>query len=182
MEQWKDIEGYEGFYQVSNCGRVKSLARETNAVIQMNTEDRIKKASQKGKDGYLTVQLYKNNTAKSVYVHRLVAESFIPNPLKKKTVNHKNGNKQDNRVENLEWMTYKENNKHAYDTGLNDEKHRRNNRTSIAVRQLDVQGNLISEYPSMREAERQTGVTVSEISLGIKKGWNYRGFTWEYAQ
>src|SRR5699024_6170558 len=70
------------------------------------------------KNTYLSVRLYKNNQYKKMYVHRLVAEAFLSNPFNKSTVNHKNGNKTDNRVDNLEFMTHKEQTRHAYDTGL----------------------------------------------------------------
>lgn len=99
----------------------------------------------------------------------------------KKTVNHINGDKYDNRTENLEWNTYKENNKHAYVTGLNDSSHRRNCKGSKAVAQYDKNMNLIAIYPSIHEAERQTGIDDASIALGIKKGWKYGGYIWKKA-
>ena len=105
-EIWRDIAGYEGLYQVSNCGRVKSFYRG----------GRILKQSLKR--GYMFVELYLNTNGKIHIVHRLVAQAFIPNPLNKLEVNHINGIKTDNRVENLEWVTRSENEQHAYDTGL----------------------------------------------------------------
>ncbi len=186
-EIWKDIPGYEGLYQVSDLGRVKSLERwQYNPLCKNNEQyisEKIKKQSerkQKGKiQSYLTVNLYKNNVGKSFYVHRLVAQAFIPNPENKETVNHINGDKHDNRAVNLEWNTYTENNNHAYITGLNDEKHRRNCKGSFPVLQYDLNMNLIATYPSMREAERKTGVDCASISLAIKKGWKYGGYIWK---
>lgn len=186
-EVWKDIVGYEGLYQVSNHGRVKSLERyvQNHGALQFH-EEQIKQASERkrkdGNQGYLVLQLYRDNKYKNYYVHRLVAEAFIPNLENKPTVNHINGDKHDNRVENLEWSTYKENNRHAYETGLNDETHRRNRKGSMRVLQYDADMNLIAEYPSAREAERQTGVDCSCIGIGIRKGWKYGGFIWKKAK
>lgn len=183
-EIWKDIKGYEGLYQVSNLGRIKSLERYVkNHDAMQYHEEKIKLATERkrndGKQGYLALQLYRDNKAKNCYVHRLVAEAFIPNPESKPTVNHINGDKHDNRAENLEWATYSENNIHAYVTGLNDETHRRNCKGSMPVAQYDRDMNLINIYPSLREAERQTGVDCRCISIGIRKGWKYGGFIWK---
>lgn len=118
-EIWKDIEGYEGFYQVSNTGRVKSLQRE---VPVKNGLYRIKKESIlrpfKTHNGYLSIILRNNKKSKNFLVHRLVAVAFIPNPEKKETVNHKNGVKDQNNVANLEWNTQRENLCHALQTHL----------------------------------------------------------------
>ena len=109
-EIWKDVVGYEGLYQVSSLGRIKSLDRKIKC---RNNYERIVvgkiKIPFKKKEGYLTIKLYKSNKLKSFYVHRLVAQAFIDNPHCKKTVNHINEIKTDNRIENLEWATYSEN-------------------------------------------------------------------------
>jgi NUMOD4 motif. len=181
MEKWKDIKGYEGLYQVSNMGNIKSLGRYVQD--RGNTyyiKEKMKIFHAKAND-YGRLQLYKNGKPKNVYAHRLVAEAFLPNTQNKKTVNHKNGIKTDNRVENLEWATYSENNIHAIETGLNGSEQRRNCKGSIAVEQYDEEMRLIARHPSMREAERNTGVDATSIGHGIRKGWKYGGFIWKYA-
>lgn len=119
MEVWKDIENYENLYQVSSYGNIKSKDR---IVKCWNNKTR----TIKGKiikpmllrDGYLYVHLYKNAIRKDYAVHRIVAKMFINNYEQKEEINHKDGNKQNNSVENLEWVTPSENILHAYRTGL----------------------------------------------------------------
>lgn len=113
-EIWKDIEGYEGLYQVSNLGRVKSLSKKRGFGEQ---KEKVLKPWITNL-GYCTVTLYKNSLSQIKRVHRLVAEAYIPNPENKETVNHIDGNKQNNTVENLEWNTQSENINHSIKTGL----------------------------------------------------------------
>lgn len=121
MEVWKAVKGYEGLYEASTEGRVRSLDRKVNTNIRFNdnriVKGRVLKPHIK-QNGYYVVSLCKNGTIAEVSVHRLIAETFIPNPKQVRVVNHKNGIKTDNRVDNLEWMTYKENHWHARETGL----------------------------------------------------------------
>ncbi len=105
-EVWKDIKGYEGLYQISNTGKVKSLKR---IMKSRKCEEIIKKPSKLPK-GYLKVSLCKEGKIKYYSIHRLVAEAFIPNPNNLPCVNHKDCNPQNNEVSNLEWISYKENN------------------------------------------------------------------------
>ena len=112
MESWKYVEGYEYLYQVSNTGFVKSIAR-------YGTKGKIMIPLDNGK-GYLRIKLSKNNFAKRVMLHRIIAKAFIPNPENKPYINHIDGNKKNNSIENLEWCTQKENVSHAWVNGLNE--------------------------------------------------------------
>ena len=118
-EIWKDIKGYEGLYQVSNLGNVKSLPKIRNTGLlnakSYKTKEKILKT---GGKRYEIVVLYKNKKPKTFPIHKLVAEYFLENPNNYYCVNHKDGNKLNNNIENLEWCTISENTKHAYDLGL----------------------------------------------------------------
>lgn len=113
-EKWKDIEGYEGFYQISNMGRVKSLGGQCGTVKR---KEKIRSTSLT-KDGYEKIRLNSQGKDTTKRIHRLVAEAFIPNPNNKDTVNHIDGNKQNNIETNLEWVDRSEQMIHAYDLGL----------------------------------------------------------------
>jgi hypothetical protein len=126
MEIWKDIKGYENLYQVSNYGNVRSIK-----YIKYLIKDELKwkkywiedtkieyklLSPAKNGSGYITVSLRKNNKNCTYYVHRLLCSEFIPNPKNKTTVNHKDGNKHNNNLDNLEWATQKENISHYWNT------------------------------------------------------------------
>ena len=118
MEIWKDVVGYEGLYKVSNSGNVKNLERKIPYRYGLRTiPERILKGNENER-GYLYVVLYKNTKPQKHKIHRLVAQAFIENPENKKCINHIDGNKQNNSVDNLEWVTHSENMKHAADNKL----------------------------------------------------------------
>ena len=114
-EIWKDIPEYEGLYQISNYGQIKSLTF-INKQCKKKREKILK--SYINNRGYKIIKLTKNKTKKAFFIHRLVAENFIDNLENKKEVNHIDGNKLNNNVKNLEWCTRSENMHHAYEIGL----------------------------------------------------------------
>lgn len=162
---WKEIKDYDN-YLISDEGRV--FSRATGKLKKCNVRE----------DGYVVSGLWKNNKGNNVYIHRLVMETFKPEN-RKETVNHIDGVKTNNFINNLEWSTYSENNHHAIETGLNTNEMKQNNKNSIAILQCDLNGNVLREYPSMRQAQRDTGVDATSIGIGIRKGWNYGGFIWK---
>lgn len=172
MEIWKDIIGYEGRYQVSNLGRVKSLNYNNT-----NKEKILK--PKKESNGYLRVNLSKNGKAKMHSVHRLVAIAYIPNPENKETVNHKNENKEDNRVENLEWMTSYENNRYGTHDIRSASKQKNNKKTSKPVVGVSLIGEEVLRFPSTAEAERQGKFFHSAVGKCCNgKSKSYKGYVW----
>jgi hypothetical protein len=151
-EVWMNIKGYEGYYQISNLGRVKSLERIT--IRKKGTslrKGRILKHT-KNQQGYELVNLCKNSKVKFKAVHRIVMESFIPNIENKPCVNHINGIKTDNTLNNLEWCTYSENSLHAYRTGLKtvSEKSIENSRLKCSKKIINTENGDI--FSSIKEA------------------------------
>lgn len=167
-EIWKDIEGYEGLYQVSNIGRVKSLNYN-----HTNQEKILKYGIDTS--GYRVITLWKNRKGKTKTVHRLVANTFIPNPNNYPIINHKDENKQNNSVDNLEWCTYKYNlgyNKHGY----NEENLKRrmiNNQMKNSKKVKCITTGEIFE--SITEASRKYNIDKSSISKVCKGKMKYRG-------
>lgn len=183
-EVWKDIAGYEGLYQVSNYGRIKSLKRKVYAGRgRMRWQyGKILSENKTNGNGYKIVSLNKEGKSKNKYIHRLVAETFLKNPNNYKYINHKDQNILNNNVENLEFCTAQYNctyNNAHIKRGL---KFRNNLLNSKKIYQLDEENNIIKEYPSSAEAGRQLGVTGSSISAclrGLQK--HSAGYKWKYA-
>lgn len=169
-EIWKDVINYEGLYQVNNFGQVRSLPKKTKGGT------RLLKPSVDAW-GYLRVCLTKNGISKKVFVHRLVAEAFIPNPDNLPEVNHKSEIKTDNSVENLEYCSRVYNNNY----GKRNEKVKE--KLSIAVRQMTIDGKTIKIYSSITDTGKD-GFTPSHISKCCQKKYGFKthkGFRWEYA-
>lgn len=173
MEEWRDIEGYEGLYQVSNEGRVKSLSKTWTCgkgSVRYEKEKILKQHSIWC--GYLRVCLSKDGENKWFLVHRLVANSFIPNPNGYAQVNHKNENKKENSVENLEWCSP------AYNINYGT----RTDRISKPIEAIDDNDVVVYKFKSLREA-RRNGFADSNISSCIngkyKKAY---GLRWRYTK
>lgn len=152
VEIWKDVVGYEGLYQVSNMGNVKSLDRWVNS--KGNGERFLEGqpiTTELNKFGYWRTRLRKNGERQKVFqTHRLVAMAFIPNPDNKPCVNHINGMRTDNRLDNLEWCTHSENTKHMYDTlGYVHPEERRNKISKCFSKRVCVNG---EEFPNLKTA------------------------------
>ncbi len=175
-EIWRNIKGFEGLYQVSNFGRIKSLN------YRHTKKERIMKLSVNN-CGYLYVNFHIEGKNRVYMVHRLVAETFIPNPKGYKQVNHINEDKTDNRVENLEWCTAKYN--VNYGNCIKKRSSKRvgilNTKISKQVLQFDINGNFIREWPSTREIERTLGYNHNNICSCCNGKINqaYR-YVWKY--
>lgn len=167
-EIWKDIEGYDGLYQVSNLGRIKSIKNNTILKTRLNC------------CGYPYVNLYKNNVRKTKTVHRIVGENLIKNLKELSCINHIDGNKENNNISNLEWCTRSENIKHAYKNGL----HKINKHNEKKVKQIDVEnGIILNVFDSVRQIEKTLGFSSTNISKCCRKEKNHNtayGYKWEY--
>lgn len=155
---------FEG-YKITEEGFVISYKGKTPKMLKFQ-EDR---------DGYYKVELYINHKHKKYFVHRLVAMQYIPNPENKPQINHKNGNKKDNRVSNLEWVTASENAKHAIDKSLYKNRVKK-------VNQYDLDGNFIKQWSCIREAKTVLNLKnahISQVCQGQRK--TAGGFIWKYA-
>ena len=156
-ENWRPIKGYEGFYDISSFGRVKSIERKvSNGHGLVLLHERFLKPNILAK-GYFQVTLYNGKTRKSFQVHRLVAEAFIPNENNYPQINHKNGNKQDNCVENLEWCDNSMNQLHAWQMGLQKPHFCGGGVPKKKVALLDDKGNVEREFESILSASKFMG-------------------------
>lgn len=166
MEEWKDIEGYEGLYQVSSYGRVKSLNYN-----HTKKEKRLKPTDDKK---YPQINLCINGLKRNCDIHKLVAAAFIPNPNNYEIVHHIDHNRQNNVVENLMWMSKEEHDKvHSKERGEKQEKR---------VYQYTLDGKLVAVWKSAKEAEKQLGFAQSHISSCCNgKLKQYKGYIWSFA-
>ncbi len=179
QEVWKDIEGYEGFYQVSNLGRVKSLrtmkySHIQKCAIHVNREKILKPYPDTKK--YLIVDLKRNGKRDTRKVHRLVASAFIANENHYPQVNHKDENKQNNNVENLEWCTAQ------YNTTYGTAKSRMAEKMRKKVVQVSASGAIVNQWDSMQEAAKDLKVKAGTITLwclhGVKPR-KYKNYTFQ---
>ena len=156
-EIWKDIKDYEGLYQVSNMGRVKSLERTVwNGRGYRIIPEKILKGLDNGY-GYLFVILCKEGKDKNCRINRLVAQAFLPNPDNLPIINHKDEDKYNNHMDNLEWCS------HSYNNTYNDRAKKAGKKLSKPVFSVDKESGLIMWWSSAREAERCTGINSSNI-------------------
>lgn len=160
MEIWKDIQGYEGLYQVSNLGNVKSLRR--NLILKL---------SKNRNNGYSQVSLHKNGVQTTLLVHRLVGMCFIKNPKNLPQINHKNEIKTDNRVENLEWC----------DNRYNCNYGSKNDNLKKKTNQYTKSGELVKTWSSLSEIQRKLGFNQPNLS-NCCNGYlpQAYGFIWRY--
>jgi hypothetical protein len=176
-EEWKDIAGYEGIYQVSNTGRVRSLDRKImhSDGKPYTVKGRILKLFT-NRYKYLCADLSVDNKKLSARAHRLVAAAFIDNPYNLPCVNHKDENKANNTVDNLEWCTIQYNNTYGNYSRFGPE------RKAKKVSQFSKDGELIKTYVSQAEAQRSTGLSSSSIGVCCSgKRKTYGGYVWKYA-
>jgi hypothetical protein len=172
IEKWKDISGFEGKYQISNIGRVRSLDRITN---NRQFKGAIK-TPQISNTGYYRVHLCtENRKTKPFSIHRLVATHFLPSIGGKNVVNHIDGDKLNNRLDNLEWVTISENTKHSYDTGLQimgrSEKNPASKYTEGQIREVKKLSKMNYSRKHISEA---TGVSRAMIHSVLKnKSWTH---------
>lgn len=169
-EIWKDVVGYEGIYEVSNYGRVRTHKDKTTYTqrhgIRHWKQRILKEKSRTNRD--VRISLWKNGRSKDYLVHRLVAEAFIQNPDKKPTINHIDGNPRNNHVDNLEWATYYENNNHAFDNKLIS--------TSHAVTLVNQETGEKQYFRSLSKASEYLGFCSGYISNRLKQGKKIKGY------
>ena len=187
-ERWKDIKDFEGFYKISDYGRVKSLKRIINHNGSYSKHIRIKELIRKiriNKQGYWYLNLAKNGVYKTKKIHRLVAEHFIDNPHNYPFINHIDGNKLNNNINNLEWCTPSYNTNHAYKLGLskawNKGLYGSVNKTTRSVNQYDLNGNYIRTWDCIKNVERILKIESCNITRTCQgKRQSAGGYLWKY--
>jgi len=175
-EIWKTIDGFNGDYEVSNLGNVRSYKHRKPKLMALCDYR-----------GYKRIELFKDGFGRLYSVHRLVANAFIKNNKNKETVNHLNGIKSDNRVENLEWATRSENDLHAFSIGLRKPhpsmkgRYGKDNPKSKPVEQLTKDGILIKRFSGVSDAIRMTGIgNISNACIGRRNSAG--GYLWRHCE
>lgn len=181
VEEWRDVVGFEGLYQVSSLGKVKSLSKPTyNGKGWYLSKEKILKPNILAK-GYLQVDLKKNFQRNLLQVHRIVAMTFIPNPNGYPQINHINGNKQDNRVENLEWCDNRHNQLHAWKNGLQkvSGKAGKPKRKVILSKENDI---IVFESiaDAMRFLDLKSNANIQKVLHKVKHYNTIKGYKAEY--
>lgn len=175
-EIWRDIVGYEGLYKVSNMGRVKSLAKRVQrGFCNIVTEERlmtIQRGKTKGNSWYLQVTLSKDGVQKTHKVHRIVALTFLKRKDGCNQVDHIDGNKENNRVENLRWVSQAEN--------INNPITKYVSKKLCKIRCISTKGGFTKDYPSLTTASKELGIPISSISCMLNGTGNMTGDKWGY--
>ena len=180
-EEYRDIKGWEGLYQVSNKGNVKSLERTVRSGKGYRVTKEIILKPKKTISGYLYVGLWKESKVKRHYIHRLVAEAFLENTENLSEINHIDENKENNCVENLEWCSSKYNCNHGTRNRRIAEANTNHPKMSKPVIAISKESGLILEYPSTHEASRQLGIAQQSIVECCKGRLKTSGsFYWMY--
>lgn len=168
-EIWKDIKGYEGLYQVSNLGNIRSLKFKNNII----EKERIRVLRQQLRNGYLTINLTKNGKRKNYQIHRLVAQEFISNPNQYSIVNHKDYKKTNNRVDNLEWCTQKYNVNYSI-CNMKNKVHVKNTETyGIYYREkhnnyeVNLKKKYYGKFSNYNEAKKKRDEILNELNIAI---------------
>ena len=163
MEVWAKVKGYEEIYAISNYGRIKNI-----------TKDRLLSPINNGV-GYYRVELRRNNVGKKQYIHRMVAEAFLLNPHKKAEVNHKDGNRSNNHVSNLEWVTSSENTKHAVYKGTL----KAWGNKAKPIEAISIETGTVIKFATISEAEREIGSKhITDVLKGKRS--QCKGYTFRY--
>jgi len=178
-EIWKPLKNYEDLYEVSNFGNIKGLPK--GHVLHHGSaflsKEKILKPSVRC--GYSIIVLYKNKTRKTFSVHRLIANAFLNNENNKEQVNHINGKRSDNRIENLEWCTRSENIIHSYKVLKRPASNYLKVKNKKEVCQISLDGFIINDFSSIAKAAIETGISRHHIALNFKgKRKSAGGFLW----
>lgn len=178
-EIWKDVDGFDGMYKISSFGRVWSNS-------QCSRGRKLIYGSVDNSQGYRYVKLWKGGKKHKRYIHRLIASHFIPNPYNKPQVDHINTDRLDNRIENLRWVTKKENANNPLTRFHNSNAKKGHHITpinairsvKIKIAKVNIDGQIVTIYESISDAAKENGLNQSYLSVKIKEGVFYKGFKW----